>query len=93
MPSAASVVLVFLVAAFSLPRVMRRFREWQPYVWPSLALAGGSIVTGFLRTGNAPGLGQRLGFACFLIWVAVIGHALFHDPRQSNGGERLVDAA
>ena len=76
--------LVFLVAAFSLPRVMRRFREWEPYVWPSLVLAAGSIVTGFLRTGNAPGLGQRLGFACFFLWVAVVGYALYCDPGQKR---------
>jgi hypothetical protein len=80
--------LVFLVAAFSLPRVLRRFREWQPFVWPSLALAGGSIVTGFLRTGNAPGLGQRLGFACFFLWVAVVGYALYCDPGQSDVSNR-----
>jgi hypothetical membrane protein len=76
--------VVFLVAAFSLPRVLGRFREWRPFVWPSLALAGGSIVTGFLRTGSAPGLGQRLGFACFLLWVAVVGYALYCDPAKSD---------
>ncbi|HVF71723.1 MAG TPA: DUF998 domain-containing protein [Chthoniobacterales bacterium] len=72
--------VAFLVAAFSLPRIMRKAREWQPMVWPSLALTGASILTGFLRSGNAPGLGQRLGFACFFLWVALIGYALYRDP-------------
>ena len=77
--------VVFLVAAFSLPRVLRRFREWRPFVWPSLALAWASIITGFLRTGNAPGLGQRLGFACFFLWVALVGYALYCDHPQRDG--------
>ena len=44
-----------------------------------------SIVTGFLRTGNAPGLGQRFGFACFFLWVALVGYALYRDPAQRDG--------
>lgn len=39
--------VLFLVAAFSLPRILRRSAKWRPFVWPSLALAGGLIVTGF----------------------------------------------
>lgn len=76
--------VAFLVAAFSLPRIMRQAREWRPLVWPSLALAFTSILTGFLRSGNAPGLGQRLGFACFFLWVALIGYALCRDPWQGG---------
>ena len=76
--------VMFLLAAFSLPRVLRRLRKWRPFVWPSLALAMGSIVTGFLRTGSTPGLGQRLGFACFFLWVALIGYALYCDPAQRD---------
>jgi hypothetical membrane protein len=74
----------FLVSAFSLPRVMRRVAGWRAFVWPSLALAAASISTGFLRTGDAPGLGQRLGFACFFLWVALIGYALYRDPSPSG---------
>lgn len=76
--------VVFLVAAFSLPRVLRRFSKWRPFVWPSLALTGGTIATGFLRTGNAPGLGQRLGFACFFLWMGLVGYALHRDPAQNG---------
>jgi hypothetical membrane protein len=72
--------MAFLVAAFSLPRLLGQTARWRPFLWPSLILAIGSIVTGFLRTGDAPGLGQRLGFACFFLWIALIGYALYRDP-------------
>lgn len=72
--------VAFLVAALSLPRVARRAPVWRPFVWPSLALAAGSFASGFLRSGSAPGLGQRLGFLCFFLWVAFIGYALHSDP-------------
>jgi hypothetical membrane protein len=76
--------VAFLVAAFSLPRIIREAHEWRPITWPSLVLAGGSILTGFLRSGNAPGLGQRLGFACFFLWVALIGYALYRDASKRD---------
>jgi hypothetical protein len=63
---------------------MRQAPEWRPFFWPSLALALMSILTGFLRSGNAPGLGQRLGFACFFLWVALIGYALYRNPSQGD---------
>ena len=72
--------VAFLVSAFMLPRVMRRHPGWSRCVWPSLTVAVASICTGFLRTGDAPGLGQRLGFACVFLWVALIGYALYRDP-------------
>src|SRR6266850_3851082 len=55
----------FLVCGFALPRVLWRFVQWRPLAWPALALVLGSIASGFLRVGEAPGLGQRLGFGCF----------------------------
>ncbi len=78
--------VMFLVAAFSLSRVLGQLRQWQPFMWPSVALAGGSIATGFLRTGNAPGLGQRLGFTCFFLWVALVGYALYRNPAPGDVG-------
>jgi hypothetical membrane protein len=75
--------VVFLVSAFSLPRVMRRSAGWRRFVWPSLTLTIASILTGFLRVGSAPGLGQRLGFGCFFLWVALMGYALYRDPSQA----------
>lgn len=70
----------FLVAAAALPVAMRRVAGWRPFVWPSIALAAGSILTGFLRSGSAPGVGQRLGFAFFFLWIGMIGWALHRDP-------------
>lgn len=69
----------FLVCGFALPRVLRRVPGWKVYAWPSLILVLLSIVTGLLRSGEAPGLGQRLGFACFFLWVGLIGFALFRN--------------
>jgi hypothetical membrane protein len=83
--------VVFLVSAFSFPRVMRRFAGWRHFVWPSLALAAASIFTGFLRIGSAPGLGQRLGFACYFLWVALMGYALYRDPSPSESRTELTN--
>ena len=77
----------FLVCGFSIPWLLRRFSEWKAYAWPSLALVLLSIATGFLRTGNAPGIGQRLGFACFFLWVGMMGFALL---RNGTRGPRRI---
>lgn len=74
--------VAFLACGFSLPRVFRRTEHWCWLRWPSLGLVLGSIATGFLRTGSAPGLGQRLGFACFFLWVALIGFQLWRDAKR-----------
>ncbi len=66
----------FLVCGFSLPWIFRRIPTWHTYAWPSLTLVVLSIATGFFRSGEAPGIGQRLGFACFFAWVGLIGWAL-----------------
>jgi hypothetical protein len=44
-----------------------------------MALVVASIAAGFLRSGSAPGLGQRLGFACVFMWVGLVGYALMRD--------------
>jgi amino acid transporter len=82
--------LAFLVAAFSLPRLLRQAPPWKPFLWPSLVLAIGSVITGFLRTGDAPGVGQRLGFACFFLWIALIGYALYRDPDGIEGAAETL---
>jgi hypothetical membrane protein len=71
--------VAFLLCGFTLPWVLRRVHEWRGYAWPSLALVILSIGTGFLRSGNAPGFGQRLGFACFFAWIGLIGYGLFRN--------------
>ena len=73
--------VAFLVAAFSLPRVLRGHAEYRWMIVPSLVLTWGAILTGFLRSGAAPGLGQRLGFACVFLWVGFVGYAVFRHSR------------
>ena len=68
--------VAFLVAGIGLLRAMRSAPAWRWAAWPSLALVLLSVATGFLRSGTAPGLGQRLGFACFFLWVALMGFAM-----------------
>jgi hypothetical membrane protein len=66
----------FLVAGFWLFMVFRSRESWRWVALPSLALVIASIATGFLRSGAAPGLGQRLGFACVFMWIGLVGYTL-----------------
>lgn len=76
--------VAFLVAGFWLPAFFRSRPDWRWAALPSLILVIGSIVTGFLRTGDAPGLGQRFGFACYFLWVGLVGLALFRSNSRTN---------
>lgn len=49
--------------------------------WTSLALVVASIMAGFLRSGVAPGLGQRIGFAFVFAWIGLVGYALVRSNR------------
>ena len=77
--------IAFLVAGFGLPRVTRSSSAWGWAAWPSLALVLLSIATGFLRSGAAPGLGQRLTFTCFFLWVALMGVAMLRAQPLGGG--------
>jgi hypothetical membrane protein len=72
--------VAFLVCGFLLPGILRRVQPLRGYAWPSLILVVLSIGAGFLRSGNAPGFGQRLGFGCFFAWIGLIGYGLFRNP-------------
>ena len=76
--------VVYLIAGFGLPPIFRSRPSWQWVAWPSLVLVIASIVTGFLRTGQAPGLGQRLGFACFFLWIGLVGFALYRANTRGD---------
>jgi hypothetical membrane protein len=76
--------VAFLFAGFWLPVFFRSQQNWRWVAFPSLALVIGSIVTGFLRSGEAPGLGQRFGFACYFLWVGLLGLALFRSNSRTN---------
>ena len=79
----------FLVTGFSLPRVMRTRPSFAWAAAPSLVLVWGAIITGFFRTGAAPGLGQRLGFAFVFLWVGLIGYLMFRHTRTADPSEAL----
>jgi hypothetical membrane protein len=68
--------VAFVVAGFALPLAVRSSPHWPRIAWPSLAIVLLSLATGALRSGEAPGLGQRLTFACYFLWVALVGVAL-----------------
>ncbi len=76
--------VAFLVAGFWLPKLFRSVPQWRWVMWPSLILVIGSIVTGLLRSGAAPGLGQRLGFACFFLWIGLVGFALWRSGHRAS---------
>jgi hypothetical membrane protein len=78
--------VAFLLCGFTLPWVLRRNSGWRAYAWPSLALVVLLIATGFLRSGDAPGIGQRLGFLCFFVWIGLIGFGLL---RNSESEEKI----
>lgn len=76
--------VAFLVAGFWLPFCFRKRIAWQWLTWPSLLLVVGSIACGFLRSGDAGGIGQRLTFACFFLWVALLGFALLRTNEHRS---------
>jgi hypothetical membrane protein len=69
----------FLIAGFGLFNAFRARESWRWVAKASMALVVASIAAGFLRSGSAPGLGQRLGFACVFMWVGLVGYALMRD--------------
>lgn len=76
--------IAFLAAGFWLPFFFRKFISWHWLAWPSLTLVVGSIVSGFLRSGDTGGIGQRLTFACFFLWVALLGFALLRSNERPS---------
>ena len=78
--------VAFLVAGFWFPKIFRSLPHWRWVSWPSLLLVIASIVTGLLRSGAAPGLGQRLGFICFFLWVGLVGFALWRSDTRVSAG-------
>ncbi|MGH2543857.1 MAG: DUF998 domain-containing protein [Ardenticatenaceae bacterium] len=78
--------IAFLVTGFWLPYYFRKVASWHWVVRPSLAVVILSIATGFLRFGGMGGIGQRLTFLFFFLWVALAGFALW----RANSHERAV---
>jgi hypothetical membrane protein len=69
--------LFFLIGGFGLLKISAKseiFKGVHYFLFVTLLL---SIVTGFIRYGDLPGLGQRITFACYFIWTAIFGWAVF----------------
>ena len=73
--------IAFLISGFSAPALLLRHPEWRAYVLPSTTIVILSIVSGFLRSGNSPGLGQRIGFLFFFMWIALVGYGLIRNSK------------
>lgn len=82
----------FLIAGFWLPFLFRRHRNWRWLGWPSLALVLCTFPLGSLERGHTPGLGQRLVFTCYFLWIGIVGYALMRSARTGAGSQRLRSA-
>ena len=69
--------LFFLVGGFGLLKISAKSEIFKGLHYYLLAMLFLSIVTGFIRYGDIPGLGQRITFACYLVWIAIFGWAVF----------------
>ena len=69
--------VAFLVAGLWFPVYFRKNPGWRMFFWPSLILVVASLLTGVLRQGDMPGLGQRLTFACYFGWIFLAGLRLY----------------
>jgi hypothetical membrane protein len=74
----------FLISAFALLGQFRKSDYWRKVIIPSLILAVLSFLSGFMRTGEAPGLGQRIGFFFYFAWVAYLAVALLNRGSRKN---------
>ena len=86
--------VAFLVSGFWYPKIFRSSSVWSSISWLSLSLVILSIASGFMRSGEAPGLGQRIGFAFFFAWIFVIGYFLYRNnkPTKMHNKNRHNDA-
>lgn len=69
--------LLFVLAAFSYIPVMRSSAHWRSAVVPSITIVILFILSGFLRSGAAPALGQKIGFAIFFAWISFMAYKLY----------------
>ena len=72
----------FLLAAFTYPTVLNKTYFWKKAHIPSIGIAVLCIVSGFLRTGEMPGIGQRIGFLLFFIWIWYMAWMLFRYGQE-----------
>ena len=68
--------LFFVLSVFSYIPAMRLSPYWSSAVIPSLSIVVIFILSGFLRSGSAPALGQKIGFLIYFIWIAYMAYKL-----------------
>ena len=84
--------LFFILAVFTYIPAMRSSPHWRPIVVPSVLIGIGFILSGFLRTGSAPALGQKIGFLIYFVWISLIAYKLNKTQSEQNGGDRSPPA-
>ncbi len=69
--------LMFMISAFWLPSKFKQSASWKWLYIPLLLIAVVMVLNAvFVTTGPMPGLGQRIGFACYFVWLALAAFAL-----------------
>ena len=78
--------IFFLIGAFTYPKQMRRSDYWRAGIWPTLTFTWLTILFGTLPYAlpQTPGLGQRLVFLCYFLWIFYTAIKLFRMPTQMN---------
>lgn len=66
----------FVIAAFSYPKQFKKSVYWKAAIIPSLVFTVLCILSGFIRTDDAPGISQRIGFGFYFLWIAYLGYML-----------------
>lgn len=69
--------LFFVLSVFSYVPAMKASTYWRAAIAPSLTLGIAFILSGFLRVGSAPALGQKVGFAIFFVWLCFMAYKLY----------------
>ena len=76
--------IFFLMAAFSYPSQMRKMAYWKPAIKPTLLFTYLTILFGAwpLLYPSAPGVGQRLVFFFYFLWIFYTAIKLFKSAKQ-----------
>ena len=76
--------VAFLIAGLWLPFIFRKHDTWRWLTWPSPVLAIASILPMLLVPNSAPGVAQRIIFACMLVWIALVGYGLMRPAASDS---------
>ena len=75
---------LFMISAFWLPSKFKQSAAWKWLYLPLLLIAAVMVLNAvFVTTGPMPGLGQRIGFACYFVWLALTGFNLMKNAETA----------